>query len=58
VPDDDYLVGVDEQTALVGDGERWHVIGAGGVHVHAANDWSTFANGDALALALTGAATS
>ena len=27
------LVGVDEQTAMVGDGERWQVIGRGGVHL-------------------------
>jgi len=57
VPADDYLVGVDEQTALVGDGERWHVIGVGGVHVHAADVWRNFSNGDAIALGLTGAST-
>ena len=46
VPKDELLIGVDEQTALVGDGERWHVIGAGSVHVRNGTDWQTFASNE------------
>lgn len=39
VPPEDLLIGVDEQTALVGDGERWQVLGDGAVHVRDASQW-------------------
>jgi cyanophycinase len=33
-PEGGYLVAIDEQTALVGDGARWTVEGVGGVYLH------------------------
>ena len=39
VPPDELLIGVDEQTALVGDGERWRVVGEGSVHIRDGADW-------------------
>lgn len=45
VPDDDLLVGVDEQTAIVGDGERWQVIGLGSAHIRQAGAWQLFEPG-------------
>jgi cyanophycinase len=50
VPADDLLVGVDEQTAIVGDGERWQVIGVGAAHVRDGVAWSSFGNGESLAV--------
>jgi cyanophycinase len=34
------LVAVDERTAMVGDGRRWSVLGAGGVHVLDGDGWT------------------
>lgn len=53
VPAGDVLVGVDEQTALAGDGERWQVIGAGGVHVRDGQRWVRHAAPGELLLRLT-----
>jgi cyanophycinase-like exopeptidase len=50
VPSDDLLIGVDEQTAIVGDGEHWQVIGVGSAHVREGVSWDDFANGDTLAV--------
>jgi cyanophycinase len=54
VPSEDLLVGVDEQTALVGDGERWQVLGRGGVHVRAGDAWARYAAPDELSVPLSG----
>ena len=48
VPPEDLLIGVDEQTALVGDGERWHAIGVGAVRVRQGSEWREHRNGDEL----------
>jgi cyanophycinase len=39
VPPGGRLVGLDERTALVGDGVRWTVIGEGGIHVNEDGGW-------------------
>jgi cyanophycinase-like exopeptidase len=39
VPDAWRLVAVDENTALVGDGTQWQVVGTGGVHVWENGQW-------------------
>jgi cyanophycinase len=38
-PADGCLVGIDEQTALVGDGSSWTVHGRGGVYVYRDGEW-------------------
>jgi len=48
VPADELLIGVDEQTAVVGDGTRWQVIGAGSVHVRDGASWQKLAAGEPL----------
>jgi hypothetical protein len=50
VPSEDLLIGVDEQTALVGDGERWQVIGVGGAHVREGDGWSDYSHGGSVAV--------
>jgi hypothetical protein len=36
------LVGLDEQTAMVGDGGSWTVHGAAGIHVLRDGEWTSF----------------
>jgi cyanophycinase len=54
VPVDDLLVGVDEQTALIGDGEQWQVVGRGAVHVRAGDSWVTHSPPSELVMSLRG----
>jgi cyanophycinase len=56
VPDGGVVVGIDEDTAMLGDGDRWEVRGRGGVHVHRDGTAATHAAGETfeLALAITG----
>lgn len=53
VPTDELLVGVDEQTALVGDGESWRVIGSGGVHVRTGDAWMSHSSPDEMTVSLS-----
>ena len=46
------FVGLDEETAIVGDGERWEVIGRSKVHVLRDGAWARFVDGDTFELAL------
>jgi cyanophycinase-like exopeptidase len=46
VPEVWRLVAIDEHTAMVGDGARWHVIGAAGVHLWEHGEWREFAAGE------------
>ena len=50
VEDGDTFVGLDEDTAMVGDGEAWNVIGRQQVHVLRDGEWSSHAEGAAFAL--------
>jgi cyanophycinase len=52
VPEGTSLVGLDETTAMVGDGAVWQVIGRGGVHVLRARSWTTYSHGDRFDLPL------
>lgn len=46
------LVAVDERTAMVGDGRRWSVLGAGGVHVLEDGGWTDHGAGSSFDLDL------
>jgi cyanophycinase len=46
------FVGLDEDTAMVGDGVSWKVIGRQKVHVLRDGEWEIFGDGDAFDLAL------
>jgi hypothetical protein len=45
-------VGLDEDTAMVGDGRTWSVLGRQGVHVLRAGSWTTHRHGDRFELDL------
>jgi cyanophycinase len=47
------LVGIDEGTAMYGDGVSWSVSGRGGVHVHRGGAWEDLGDGERFDLALT-----
>jgi len=52
VPEGGVLVGIDEDTALLGDGVTWQVAGRQGVHVRAGDGWTHAGPGDSLDLRL------
>ena len=52
VPDGYTFVGLDEDTAMVGDGATWKVLGKSGIHVRTNGTWSTFRDGERFDLAL------
>ena len=54
VPLDDLLVGVDEQTAIVGDGEHWQVVGIGGAYVRETGTWRHLKTGERFVVDLLG----
>ena len=54
VPSGTTLVGIDENTALVGDGRVWSVAGVGGVHIMVSGDWEHLEPGADLELPLLG----
>jgi cyanophycinase len=56
VPDDCLLVGIDERTAMVGDGVEWTVVGMGGVEVHQRSEKRSWTAGDSFSLPLLGGA--
>jgi cyanophycinase-like exopeptidase len=47
----DAFVGIDEMTAIAGDGARWRVFGAGRVEVRRRGDQSVYSAGDEFSLA-------
>lgn len=47
------FVGLDEDTAMVGDGRTWEVLGRAQVHAMRDGEWSRYANGDSFELHLT-----
>lgn len=53
VPDGYTFVGLDEDTAMLGDGRSWSVVGKSGIHVKKDADWTTYRDGDRFELALT-----
>ena len=52
VPEGNRLVGIDENTAMAGDGRSWSVHGVGGVHVLEAGVWTSHPPGSAFELSL------
>jgi cyanophycinase len=52
VPDGDLFVGLDEHTALVGDGAAWSARGRGKVHILREGEWILYADGDRFELPL------
>ncbi|HEX6400211.1 MAG TPA: Type 1 glutamine amidotransferase-like domain-containing protein, partial [Actinomycetota bacterium] len=52
VPEGYVFVGLDEDTALLGDGSAWEVAGKSGIHVRRGDMWASFQDGDRLELAL------
>ena len=52
VADGHAFVGIDEQTAMLGDGERWQVRGRGCVHVRRDGEFARYGDGDRFYLPL------
>ena len=52
VRDGQVFVGLDEETAMVGNGGEWTVIGRQGIHVLRDGEWATHREGDAFELDL------
>jgi cyanophycinase len=52
VPDGHVFVGLDEETAMLGDGSSWEVVGRGGIHVMRDGGWERHLAGDRFELAL------
>ena len=50
VPADQMFIGLDERTAMAGDGEEWQVFGNAGVHVRTGGEWVTFRAGDTFTM--------
>jgi cyanophycinase len=50
VRDGEFFVGLDEDTAIVGDAERWKVFGRQGVHVRRDGAWATYVDGGSFEL--------
>ena len=46
------FVGLDEDTAMVGEGATWEVLGKSGIHVRTNGTWSTYRDGERFDLAL------
>jgi cyanophycinase len=51
-PPDGVLIGLDEDTAMVGDGTAWTVHGRQAIHVYRAGSWTDHADGTSFELAL------
>lgn len=54
VPEGTRLIGIDENTAMVGDGHAWSVIGVGGVHRLEGGAWTHHRHGEDFELTLLG----
>jgi cyanophycinase len=52
VPEGFTFIGLDEDTAMVGRGSSWEVIGTSGIHVKKDDAWATYRDGDRFELAL------
>jgi cyanophycinase-like exopeptidase len=50
VPTDGTLIGIDDRTALIGDGDLWQVKGAGQVQIRIGDVWNTYGDGAAFLL--------
>jgi cyanophycinase len=52
VPEGHVFVGLDEDTAMIGGGSTWEVVGRSGIHVREGDAWATYRDGDRFELAL------
>jgi cyanophycinase-like exopeptidase len=52
VPEGFTFIGMDEDTAMVGSGSSWEVIGKSGIHVKSGDEWATYRDGERFELAL------
>jgi cyanophycinase len=52
VPEGATFVGIDEETAIVGDGRAWSVLGRQAVHVRRGGDWERYEQGGSFELDL------
>jgi cyanophycinase len=50
LPDETRLIGIDEDTAMMGEGSRWSVVGQGSVHLFERGTWTVRAPGEAFDL--------
>jgi cyanophycinase len=46
VPEGHVFIGLDENTAMLGDGSAWEVAGKSGIHVRRGAAWETYRDGD------------
>ncbi len=46
------FIGMDEDTAMIGDGSAWQVLGKSGIHVRIDDTWTTYRDGEHFDLAL------
>jgi cyanophycinase len=52
VPEDARMLGIDERTAVVGDGTDWRVMGAGSAHLLQNGEWERFPSGSSFTIHL------
>lgn len=52
VPEDSVFIGLDEDTAMMGRGSSWAVLGKSGIHVKKDDAWTTYGDGDGFELGL------
>jgi hypothetical protein len=52
VPEGHVFVGIDERTAMLGDGLRWQVRGQGGVHLRREDAFTRYGDGEGFDLTL------
>jgi hypothetical protein len=51
-PEGSTFIGLDEDTAMIGGGSSWEVLGKSGIHVLTDSTWTTYRDGDRFDLAL------
>jgi hypothetical protein len=54
VPPGCRLIGLDERTALLGDGQDWSVVGSGAAHLYLDGEWDHHGAGSEFELDLIG----
>ena len=54
VPEGSVFVGLDEDTAMLGDGSSWEVSGKSGIHIRSGGEWTTYRDGERFELPLDG----
>jgi cyanophycinase len=52
VPEGSVFVGLDEDTAMLGDGSSWEVSGKSGINIRSGGEWTTYRDGERFELPL------